>query len=435
MFPDHEIRHEFVFEALERRFHLSSTIVTTAVVSITVPAVFVLSGPVTLPLGISATGESSPIVADVGQQFSGEVGFFAGEISAQPQTLQLSIDWGDGTSSGGTLSDVTLADGDVVTGVFGSHTYPQPGLFPVTIQANEDVGLGFDGIFGSASAVAEVNGAQNSGALLIPAIFGEEFSGPVGSFAAPPGGLPDDAQATIDWGDGTTSVGQIVAQSDGTYSVIGSHIFQPNPFYGDTLFAVQTTVVSAETSGQPIGTINSMVQLSEAETSGLVNSAETGQEFSGLVGSFPATLWTDSSLYLPGDYLSEVTIDWGDGVQTAGQLTQLSDGTYQIDGSHTYAQDGYYLAEAWVWEMRVVPWQAVPGHIYVPAAIYSAFNVGSGADSGSLTVVPRSPAPVAPAPANFTAAHTAVASDAWLFDSSGSSNLLDSPGSILGAGV
>jgi hypothetical protein len=308
----------------------------------------------------------------------------------------LTIDWGDGTTSGGSLESITLPDGATATAVIGSHTYSRPGLFVVSVQANEDVGLGFDGIFGTLQSVADVSSSAGSSGLLIPATFGQEFTGAVGGFAAPSGGLPDDAQATINWGDGSSSAGQIVLQSDGSYQIVGSHVFQPNPYRGATivLFSVQATVASA-TSGAPLATVNSVVELGDSQTYGVVNTVLTGQEFTGSVGTFPASLWTSSSLYQPGDYL-QATIDWGDGTQSAGQLTLGSDGIYDVSGSHTYAQPGHQPILTSVEELDTVAGQSTPGHVYWPAVISSAFNVENADFYQAQSPASASPTPAAP---------------------------------------
>ncbi|HTW95953.1 MAG TPA: hypothetical protein VMD30_14215 [Tepidisphaeraceae bacterium] len=359
------------FEPLEERVFLSAvTIITVNATGIALPPT-----PVILPLGVYPTGEGSPIQAVAGQQFNGEVGFFSYEVSANPTTLQLTIDWGDGTTSGGTLQTITLPNGQSAVGVFGSHVYSQPGLFKVVAHANEDVGLGYDGTFGTTEAIADITGNPAETGSVIAATNGQQYTGPVGQFSAP-NGLPADAQVSINWGDGSTSPGQIVLETDGAYEIVGSHTFElsNNGAYVDHLFAITTTVSTAQS--QMIATVQSVAVVSGSQITGSVIDATSGDAFSGALGQFDASLWTDSPLYAPNDFLM-ATIDWGDGDQTSGQINQLSTGAYQISGTHAYSQNGYYVAQAAVWELEPVAGQSTPAYVYVPAIIFSAFNVQS----------------------------------------------------------
>ena len=68
---------------------------------------------------------------------------------------------------------------------------------------------------------------------------GQPFTGTVGSFVlstAPPSGLETDA--SIQWGDGGNSVGQIAQTPDGSYDVVGAHLYQ-RP--GDYAIRVEVT--------------------------------------------------------------------------------------------------------------------------------------------------------------------------------------------------
>jgi uncharacterized repeat protein (TIGR01451 family) len=72
-----------------------------------------------------------------------------------------------------------------------------------------------------------------------------------------------------------------------------------------------------------------------------------GQQFSGIVGTYRSTPCDADS----GSGPATVTIDWGDGTQTAGVLgtpSESCDGTGTVSGAHTYAHDGSYTVTlAW----------------------------------------------------------------------------------------
>ena len=67
---------------------------------------------------------------------------------------------------------------------------------------------------------------------------------------------------------------------------------------------------------------------------GMTFSATEGQSFSG-----PVATVTDGD---PGDHAAEygATIDWGDGTTTSGTVTGPDGGPYDVNGSHTYAEEG-----------------------------------------------------------------------------------------------
>jgi len=390
----HQNKRAFLFESLEGRSLLSAATVTPPPTGIT------------LPFGLYPTGESAPINAVAGQQFSGEVGFFTSDEETNPQTIAITIDWGDGTTSGGTLQTVALPGGNVAPAIFGTHSYSLAGIYKVSVEANEDVGLNFDGIFGSLQSIADVAAAPGSSTddsqgVLIPASFAQTFSGSVGSIPAPAGALPQGAAATINWGDGSTSSGKAVLQSDGSYQIIGSHNYQPSSYRQGTnsLYAVETTVPTGGGDNfSVITTLDSVVELGDTLTYGVVNSVAAGEEFSGSVGHFAGSLWTGSPSYKAGDFL-RATVDWGDGTQTKGLITPQNDGSYDIAGSHTYSQPGYYLISTSVWERQPrTGQQTVAPYVFAPAIISSAFNVvAPGASVPASIPASASPPTVAPA--------------------------------------
>src|SRR5262249_51400050 len=71
--------------------------------------------------------------------------------------------------------------------------------------------------------------------------------------------------------------------------------------------------------------------------SGTSFGATEGQTFSGFIGSYqnpdqPARAGSGNS----------VQINWGDGSSSAGSLTLVSAGNYQVSGSHAYQEEGNY---------------------------------------------------------------------------------------------
>jgi hypothetical protein len=200
---------------------------------------------------ISATAPA--ISATAGQQFSGTVASFQDPTTTGDSgTYQATINWGDGTTSIGTVTPATTAPAavqttsmhkkhhgghivkpphhmtDLNTGytVTGSHSYAQGGNFTVTIQITRN-----DGVTASATSQATVAGSTVSNSdlsatgTLVSATAGSSFTDSVATFTdgsimlpcAVFGGLDgacldgsnSNYTATIDWGDGSTSSGTI----------------------------------------------------------------------------------------------------------------------------------------------------------------------------------------------------------------------------------
>ncbi len=166
------------------------------------------------PLG-QATGEAvvtdtqfsltpTTIVAFAGVPFTGTVATLtdvpSGDIA---NDFDVTIDWGDGTTSAGTLQTTSAGNFDVR----GTHTWATTGNKPVKVTVTEH---------GSASGQGQtLNVGSNT-----------NFSGTVAQLQLPiPGSAPGDYVATIDWGDGTTSTGTLTLQADGSVILSGSHTF------------------------------------------------------------------------------------------------------------------------------------------------------------------------------------------------------------------
>jgi hypothetical protein len=167
--------------------------------------------------GITATG--TPVSATEGASFSGTVATFtdpdpnstAGEYAA-------TIDWGDASSSAGTISGPT---GGPFT-VSGTHTYTQEGSYTVTVTISD---VDTPSNTATATSTATVGDAALTATCAAPAVSGQSFSGPVASLSdANTFGSAADFTATIAWGDASSSSGT-VSGSGGSYTVSGSHTY------------------------------------------------------------------------------------------------------------------------------------------------------------------------------------------------------------------
>jgi hypothetical protein len=144
------------------------------------------------------------VSAFAGVPFSGTVAVMtdvpSGDVASD---FDVQINWGDGTTSAGTLQATASGKFDVR----GSHTWASNGTKSVTVTVTEH---------GSASGQGQtLNIGSNA-----------NFSGNVAQVPLPiPGSAPGDYVATIDWGDNTSSTGTLTLQADGSVILSGSHTY------------------------------------------------------------------------------------------------------------------------------------------------------------------------------------------------------------------
>jgi hypothetical protein len=161
-----------------------------------------------------------PISTTEGQTFSGEVASvrdtYTGDTTS---SLAATINWGDGTTSTGTL--VTNGRGGFL--VDGTHTYAVPGTYSVGITVTRNGGqtVSANGTASVADAPLEAYGFYS-----LYAWTGQATDQAVawfidGNHIAE----ASDFTATINWGDGTTSPGRLISQGYGMFDVAGTHTY------------------------------------------------------------------------------------------------------------------------------------------------------------------------------------------------------------------
>jgi hypothetical protein len=188
--------------------------------------------------------------------------------------------------------------------------------------------------------------------MVLTAVFNQSFSGTVATFT-PASGNASAANftATIEWGDGTTSTGAIVADPNGGFDVTGSHTYSsldgghehPGRDNGNGLgsgmeaFLVGVTIQNTTNNG--IAEAVSLASVSPTPPSIIATGASlnvtSGTTFSGAVASF-----TDSDN--KGAARFQASIAWGDGTISAGTVSANANGGYTVNGTHTYQYGGTY---------------------------------------------------------------------------------------------
>ncbi|MFI5379438.1 MAG: hypothetical protein ACHRHE_09085 [Tepidisphaerales bacterium] len=151
---------------------------------------------------------------------------WANVAAAGSRSFVGSIDWGDGQA---TTPATSKLDSAGIVHVRGTHTYLKAGTYTIVVQAWQ-----------SPPSPTTLSGALitiRSKAIVARPLFtihpiaGQAFKGVVGQFAMPASvsvsaSLP--VRATIDWGDGLTSVGnvlQVAADSKTGWDVTGTHTY------------------------------------------------------------------------------------------------------------------------------------------------------------------------------------------------------------------
>jgi large repetitive protein len=267
--------------------------------------------------------------ATEGQAFNAAVGGFsdptgpgtAGQYSA-------TINWGDGTSSTGT---VTLASADTFN-VTGSHTYTSVGSFSASAVVSEVNGTttAAIGTVNSTASVIDPN-TLTAAAATFAATEGTSTTATVATFTDSNASATANLfTASIDWGDGTTaSSGTVTKGNDGVFTVTGSHAYAEN----GTLTA---TVNVSDTPGTATASATSTANVADGNTltaQPMTVVANVGQTFSGVVATFSDT----NSLVRAADFTA--TIDWGDSNSSTGTVT-AANGVLTVTGSHSYTTGG-----------------------------------------------------------------------------------------------
>jgi len=195
------------------------------------------------------------INAAAGTEFSGSVGRLKNVTIAATLQLDALIDWGDGTSSAGTIKQVAVG----TLQINGKHTWKYGGTYPVSVSVSGHP-VGAPGepvpmyivVFATIQSKAIVTGPLPPPApkpitgtgVILNLTAGKPFTGSVGSFKLNVPTVTGVLGAGIDWGDGAVSAGTLTKQADGSYKVIGTHTYQAGGEY---------KIVTTISAGPPIG--------------------------------------------------------------------------------------------------------------------------------------------------------------------------------------
>ena len=236
------------------------------------------------------------------------------------------INWGDGTTTAGTVSGSAGA-----FAVAGGHTYADEGSDTLSVTFTDTLNNTTTTPSGTVT-VAEGD-TLVAHAATFSASAGTPFSGTVATFTDTtyPNNVAGDFSATINWGDGTpTTTGTVGGGSGSAFTVSGSHT------YAATGIDTVTVVLDDDPPGTATATATSTADVT-GQFTGQVSLA-SATEGTALPASTTVATFTDSN---GSDTASDftATINWGDGTTTAGTVSG-SAGAFAVAGGHTYADEG-----------------------------------------------------------------------------------------------
>ena len=238
------------------------------------------------------------------------------------------IDWGDGTSSAGTILP---ADANGTFTVQGSHSYNSAGNDAIAVAIQHDTAPNVT-VTSTANVAAVVHPSLTVAAQSVSGSEGASLANSnVATFTlAGASATASDFSATVNWGDGSSAPATVAAGASGGFDVNGSHIYAEEGSYTFTVMVQDGSVVGSAT-----GTANVADQAVAAQGGFTLTAAAGTSSTSQTVATFKDRGGVEPM----ADY--SATIDWGDGASSAGTIMPAdANGTFTVQGSHSYAAAG-----------------------------------------------------------------------------------------------
>jgi hypothetical protein len=280
------------------------------------------------------TAVGTDVAPTEGQAFTGQVATFTDtNVNADAGDFPVTIDWGDLSTSAGTVAG---ANGSFT--ISGTHTYTDEGNFAIGISIVDDAPGTASAVTTATANVAEYDVLVTTATGIAPQTEGVEFSSEVATFTdTKVNNTATDFTATIDWADGTTTVGTI-AGANGAFTVSGDHSFSDE---GKFFVSVQ---VSDDDPGSATSTAGSLTVVAENDVLAVTANDLTATE--GISDTGLAATFTDTNLQnTAGDFTA--TIYWGDRSSSIGTVAG-SGGYFTVTGTHTYMDEGKFAVSVTV---------------------------------------------------------------------------------------
>jgi hypothetical protein len=264
--------------------------------------------------GISLTGSS--FSATAGTPVSPEVASFTdGGSTAPPSDFTATVQWGDGGTGAGVVSQPGGAGTPYE--VTGTYTYGSFGTYTTSVTVT-DTSLALN--TATASGTATVGAAITASPVAIPTLTaGSPFAGPVATFTdANPTATVGEFTVSIAWGDGGMPTTGSVSQPGGpgtTFDVSGAYTYAASGSYSATVSIRDTSGVTAVVD-DPVTVVNGVIVCTGSGCSGTVTgSGETDEvQSTATSGSIDVSINpTDGSL------------DCGDSFRHAPDITTITE--------------------------------------------------------------------------------------------------------------
>ncbi len=279
-------------------------------------------GTIVIAPPLVATGV--PVMSTEGLSFTATVATFTDpNTSSTPADYVATIDWGDGSSSTGTI---TGSAGSFSVG--GTHTYADETKTPFTVTITITDAHNPSRQATPTSTATVVDAPLHAGAFTLPPT--SAVNVPVNARFVFTDDNPtpaiDDFTFVIDWGDGQKLQGPAGPVS-GQLLAHGTHLYASTG-----TFTVTVTVI--DEGGSRTSASGSITIVAPTITAqGAPVTATEGLSFAAPVATFTDPDTTSTA----ADYAA--IIDWGDGsLPSVGTVTG-SAGSFTVTGTHTYAEE------------------------------------------------------------------------------------------------
>jgi hypothetical protein len=268
---------------------------------------------------------------------------------------------------------VTIAPGGVGPAVAGQVSEVSPGLWEVVMPS----GYSTHGAYTPQITVSGPGGSGTSGSATVDVA--DVFTGPnaklvVTSFADDVTSQATDFTATIQWGDGSSSVGTITG-SAGAFSIQGQHAYAGNAFAQDTASVVVTSLVTGEQISAQNG-----VDVAPPPLSLTMDDAAVGPDGLSVTDRALATFIDPNATEGAGSF--SATARWADGTTSAATVSG-GDGVFAVLASHSYQTAGKRPVEVDVYRGGGSP--AALGQEFIQAKDKGVNSEANGNSSDAVT--------------------------------------------------
>jgi CSLREA domain-containing protein len=284
------------------------------------------------------TAAGTTLSAIEGASFTAVVATFTdSDTEIASSNFTATIDWGDGSTSTGTITALPPSSNGSNFEVSGSHTYVEEGSFTVTTKIHDAK----DNLDATATSPATVADAALTGAATSNAAVEGDKAGVtkvlVATFTdANPNAPLSDFSATVNWGDGDTTASVSISADPslaGQFDVIAT---KTNAYAEEGTKSIVVTITDV---GGSSATASSTITVADAALTAAPVAVCSAESIP--VTNVPVATFTDAGGAEPvGNYTA--TIDWGDGTAASAGTITVKGGTFTVLGSHTYTSEGTY---------------------------------------------------------------------------------------------